>query len=90
MRGEAVTAPNPAAPYGYCECKSGSRYLECCGGTGPAAFEATRDGKTTKLCTRCDLSDDNPTRKTLVQPGDDLSIFEDFDALGAECIRNLV
>ena len=75
-------------PHGYCECASGIVSLGCCGGLGPAAFEVTRGGKQVKLCTRCDLSRDEPTRKTLVQPGESLAIYVDFDVLGAWCLVN--
>lgn len=73
-------------PYGFCECPNASGM--CCGGMGPAAYEVTREGKQLKLCTRCDLTADRPTRRLLLTKEDSADIFLTFDALGFFCILN--
>ena len=76
----------PSFPYGACECASGMAGM-CCKGRGPAAFEVIRNGKTVKLCTRCNLTSDTATRRQLVTHEDDPSVFFKFDPLGAFCLR---
>ena len=73
-------------PHGECECRHPS--CSCGGGRkpGPAAFEVTREGKPIKVCTRCDLSGDRPSRVLLVQERDEMGPYIDWDALGAMCI----
>jgi hypothetical protein len=68
------------AEYAMCECPSPS--FQCCGGRGPAAYEATRDGKRLKLCTRCDLSGDQDKR-LIVTEQHSVKVLMDFDAIGA-------
>lgn len=72
-------------PHGACECADGMPG-GCCMGRGPAAFEVLRDGKKMRVCTRCDFSSDEPTRKLLVRGTDPMSIYSDFDGLGALCL----
>lgn len=72
-------------PYGTCECDGSS----CCGGTGPAAFEVTRNDQRMKVCTRCDLSSDQD-KKLLVKGSDDAETFMRFDPLGAFVIMGMM
>ena len=69
-----------------CDCNGAS----CCGGRGIAVFSVVRNGKKMKVCTRCDLAVDRPTRKVLPYvkniPAKKLI---DFDPLGAFCILPL-
>lgn len=74
---------DPRFPYGRCECRDGAG-SGCCRGEGPAAYEATRGGRTLRLCTRCDLSTD--TTICLVRKEDDMALFLNFDPLGALCL----
>lgn len=70
-------------PYGKCECTSG---CQCEVAPGPAAYTVVRDGKTMKVCTRCDFTSDRPTKKQLVKPVDNMEVFERYDSLGAFCL----
>lgn len=65
-------------PYGTCQCPTGMAG-GCCGGHGPAAFEVERDGKTIRVCTKCDLSSDK-NKVLLVKESDDKKIFIKHDA----------
>lgn len=72
-------------PYGRCQC--GPEYgCMACGGTGPAAYEATRDGKRLRLCTRCDLTSDTDKVLLIQETDTNVQVFKDFDALGFFCI----
>ena len=46
-----------------CECRDG---CQCEHRAGPAAYEVARNGKTMRVCTRCDFASDRPTRRLLV------------------------
>ena len=75
----------PDFPHGTCECTSGFG-SGCCHGQGPAAFQVIRDGKKVRLCTKCDLKSDRPTRVCLVTPAEPIQPYAEFDPLGALCI----
>ena len=66
----------PIYPYGICQCDG----IFCCQGRGPASFEAFREGRWIRVCSRCILKDDK--RRLLVTVEDDAKIFLDFDTLG--------
>ena len=73
-------------PYGECECIHDA--CQCSTrGPGPAAYTAVRDGKRMRLCTRCDLFQDRPTKELLVKSMADLPLFEEYDSLGGLCLR---
>ncbi len=70
-------------PHGPCECRIG---CECQAKPGPAAFTVTRDGKTLKVCTRCDFRADRPLRQLLVTGNDSTDVYLEYDALGCYII----
>lgn len=70
-------------PHGECECRGG---CQCEVQAGPAAYEVTRDGKVMRVCTRCDLLEDAPTKRLLVTRNDDAQAYYDWDVLGLVCI----
>lgn len=74
-------------PHGRCECSSGKRvgFRPCCGGEGPAAYAATRNGNPILLCTRCIISTDGP-EALLVTLDDSIRPYRDHDKLGAALI----
>lgn len=67
-----------AYPYGSCECRE--ERCNCHG--GPAAYTAVREGKEVRLCTRCVLRKDVPTRRLLVTPDTSPEPFFEHDLLG--------
>ena len=69
--------------HGECECRNGCR---CACYAGPAAYEVIRNGKTMKVCTRCDLSSDVATRKLLVTEDESGGEYGRWDSLGLFCI----
>lgn len=75
-------------PHGVCECDNGV-VGGCCLGNGPVAFEVVRDGRTMRLCTRCDLSDDK-NKRLLVTEADNLEIFLNHDVMGAMVIAGML
>lgn len=75
-------------PYGECECDD--QGCQCDWNPGPAAYTVVRDGKTMKVCTRCDLTSDKPTRKLLVTEDTDPVVFAEYDLLGALHLANEV
>ena len=70
-----------------CECKDCDPISECAHSCAPIAFSVERNGKTIKVCTRCDLSTDK-NKKLLVTMKMEMSWFFDYDALGAFCLVN--
>ncbi len=70
-------------PYGPCECRMKS--CRECHGSGPAALEATRNGKRIRLCTKCDLPTDTDI-VWLVKKTDQAEPFAQWDALGFMCM----
>lgn len=75
---------NENFPFGGCECRGGG--CQCDEKVGPAAWSVVRDGKTMKVCTRCDFSEDKPTRKFLGDLNTNMAPFWEYDVLGAFCI----
>lgn len=78
-------------PFGPCECEGGLiaggfGRPGCCGGEGPAAYEVTRNDVKLKLCTRCDLTSDRPTRVLLLTEETQSAPFEEHDPLGFMCL----
>lgn len=81
----AVPTQEPAsagAPHGLCECVLG---CQCQIIRGPAAFQVERNGRTLKVCTRCNLSGDR-NQKLLVGMNDPMRVFMNYDPLGAMAI----
>ena len=74
-----------AYPHGECECRDG---CQCEHRAGPAACEVARNGKTMRVCTRCDFASDRPTRRLLVTRDDDATSYYDWDVLGFVCISH--
>lgn len=72
--------------YGSCECRTG---CPCEGTPGPAALSVERDGVVMRVCTRCALSDDK-NYVVLLQVGDDVSSFYEYDPLGLICVAGIV
>lgn len=82
--GRRYDPKNALFPYGRCAC-DGSM---CCGGRGPAVYQVVRNGKTIRLCTKCDLSSDSDKTLLVRKTDKTAKILMDFDALGAFCIVN--
>ena len=74
---------NTNHPHGECECRDG---CQCERNPGPAAFVVTRNGKDVKVCTKCDLSSDRATKRSLFTMETPLEPYRRWDALGAFCI----
>ncbi len=72
-----------AFTYGECECRGG---CQCALVPGPAAFTVEREGKTMKVCTRCDFDSDRKTRVLLLQSSGSMEPYMKYDFLGALCI----
>lgn len=73
--------------YGKCECVHGS--CPCSISAGPAVFTVIREGRTMRVCTKCDLSTDRATRILLVQGEDPVTFLDTlmaWDALGGWCV----
>lgn len=66
-----------------CDCRECEN---CCDHPGPAAFMATRGGKTMHLCTRCNLPSDRGLTLIIDPRTDDLEAFARWDALGYFCL----
>ena len=66
---------NEEYPYGRCECPE---HPNC---QGPAFYEVKRDGKTIKVCTRCDLPSDTD-KKFLIKEDQVIGPFWRYDKLG--------
>ena len=65
-------------PHGRCQCDGPT----CCQGRGPAAYRVEREGRTMRVCTKCDLSSD-ANKTLLVTEKDKADVWMEFDALGA-------
>ena len=69
-----------------CECDGSS----CCGGRGIAVFRIKREGKTMKVCTRCDTSDDTDRKILKYVKKIPAKKLMDFDALGTFCLMGYI
>lgn len=69
-----------------CECNG----VMCCGGRGIAVFQVERDGKTMKVCTRCDFSGDKNKKILKYVTKIPAKKLMDFDSLGAVCLANYI
>lgn len=74
--------------YGDCECTGGGT-CHCAHAPGPAAFVVERDGKTMKVCTRCDFASD-VNKELLWKESDNVEVLSDYDALGLFCIVGMM
>lgn len=73
--------------YEKCDCADGHR--GAC--DGPAVFEVTRNGEKLKLCTRCDFTEDKPSRRLIIDDSYPPEPLIEYDALGALVVlRELV
>lgn len=72
-------------PCGQCECTGEWGHCQCAAHAGPAAFSVVRNGRTIRVCTRCDLPTDSE-RRLLVSGADPSDPFFHYDILGFMCI----